>query len=66
MAICVGGEVHEIGMRVVVDFFEIAGWDTYQLGVNAPGESVLRNSVEHCADPLLISDWTSHGRDVTD
>lgn len=36
VACCVGGELHEIGMRMVADFFELEGWDTYYLGANTP------------------------------
>jgi len=36
VATCVGGELHEIGARMVADFFEIDGWETYFLGANTP------------------------------
>jgi methanogenic corrinoid protein MtbC1 len=52
---CVGGELHEIGARMVADFFEMDGWDTYFLGANMPMESVLRTLVEREADLLAIS-----------
>ena len=38
---CVQGELHEIGARMVTDFFEMSGWDTYYLGANMPVESLL-------------------------
>jgi methanogenic corrinoid protein MtbC1 len=38
---CVSGELHEIGIRMVTDFFEMAGWDTHFLGANTPAGSVL-------------------------
>ena len=31
---CAPGEIHELGMRMVADFFEMEGWDTYHLGAN--------------------------------
>ncbi len=31
---CASGELHEVGMRIVTDFFEMAGWETYYLGAN--------------------------------
>ncbi|MGC8603152.1 MAG: cobalamin B12-binding domain-containing protein, partial [Desulfomonilaceae bacterium] len=34
VAACVGGELHEIGVRMVADFFEMEGWDTYYMGAN--------------------------------
>lgn len=52
---CVGGELHEIGARMVADFFEMEGWDTYFLGANTPTESILRTVKERKADILAIS-----------
>jgi methanogenic corrinoid protein MtbC1 len=52
---CVGEELHEIGARMVADFFELDGWDTYYLGANVPTESVLRTLAERKADLLAIS-----------
>jgi len=55
VATCVGGELHEIGIRMVADFFEMAGWDTYYLGANTPTESVVRTVAEREADVLGVS-----------
>lgn len=52
---CVGGELHEIGARMVADFFEMDGWDTYFLGANTPTEGILRAVSERQADVLAIS-----------
>jgi methanogenic corrinoid protein MtbC1 len=41
-ATCVPGELHEMGARMVTDFFEMEGWDTYYLGANMPVEGVVR------------------------
>jgi MerR family transcriptional regulator, light-induced transcriptional regulator len=38
---CVSGELHEIGARMVTDFFEMDGWDTYYLGANMPVGGVI-------------------------
>jgi methanogenic corrinoid protein MtbC1 len=60
VAACVGGDLHEIGMRMVADFFEMAGWDTYYLGANTPLEGIVE-SVEHRrADALAISATMSY------
>lgn len=40
LAACVQGELHELGLRMVADFFEMAGWDTQYLGANTPPEGV--------------------------
>ncbi len=55
VACCVGGELHEIGARMVADFFEMSGWDTYFLGANTPSESILRTVIERQAHILAIS-----------
>jgi methanogenic corrinoid protein MtbC1 len=55
VATCVGGELHEIGARMVADFFEMAGWDTYFLGANTPPESILRIVDERRAHLLALS-----------
>ena len=52
---CVGGELHEIGARMVADFFEMDGWDTYFLGANTPIEGILRAVSERNAEVLAIS-----------
>lgn len=52
---CVGGELHEIGARMVADFFEMEGWDTYFLGANTPIEGVLRAIAERNAEVLAVS-----------
>jgi MerR family transcriptional regulator, light-induced transcriptional regulator len=67
VATCVGGELHEIGARMVADFFEMAGWDTYFLGANTPPESILRIVDERRAHLLALSaTMTFHISKVTD
>jgi MerR family transcriptional regulator, light-induced transcriptional regulator len=55
VATCVGDELHELGMRMVADFFEMGGWDTYFLGANTPAESVISAIVERKAKAVAIS-----------
>jgi methanogenic corrinoid protein MtbC1 len=55
VATCVGGELHEIGVRMVADLFEMAGWDSYYLGANTPVQGVLQALEERRADVLAIS-----------
>ncbi|WP_246337780.1 cobalamin-dependent protein [Azospirillum oleiclasticum] len=55
VATCVSGEMHEIGIRMVADFFEMAGWDTYYLGANAPAAAVVRAVRERNAAVLAVS-----------
>jgi methanogenic corrinoid protein MtbC1 len=65
VATCIGGELHELGVRMVADFFEMEGWDTYYLGANTPAESILQTLAERQADILGISATiTFHVSDV--
>jgi len=52
---CVGGDLHEIGVRMVTDFFEIEGWDTFYLGANTRIPGVLQQVAEHTPHILAIS-----------
>lgn len=55
VATCIASELHEIGVRMVADFFEMEGWDTFYLGANTPTDSILGALVERRADVLGIS-----------
>jgi methanogenic corrinoid protein MtbC1 len=55
IATCIGGELHEIGVRMVTDFFEMAGWDTYYLGANVPASTIVETIEQRKADILAIS-----------
>ena len=63
VATCVAGDLHEIGLRMVADFFEMEGWDTFYVGANAPAASVVQAVAERGADVLAVSATiTSHVR----
>jgi MerR family transcriptional regulator, light-induced transcriptional regulator len=65
VATCVAGELHEIGVRMVSDFFELEGWDTFYVGADAPTASLLETLSEREADVLAISaTMTPHVRAV--
>ncbi len=67
VATCVGGELHEMSVRMVADFFEMAGWDTYYLGANTPADSIVRTLEERRAHVLGISATiTFHVSEVAD
>ena len=51
----IGGELHEIGIRMVADFFEMKGWDTYYLGANAPSSTIIKAIEENQADLVGLS-----------
>lgn len=55
VAVCVGDELHEIGLRMICDFLEADGWDTYYMGANVPLDSVINAVREPVADILAIS-----------
>lgn len=55
VASCVGSELHEIGLRMVADFFELAGWDTRFFGGNMPVDQVVAALNDTRADLLAVS-----------
>jgi len=55
VATCVAGDLHELGVRMVADFFEMDGWDTHYLGANVPHTGVISTLIERRADVLAIS-----------
>jgi methanogenic corrinoid protein MtbC1 len=59
VAACVQGELHEFGLRMLADFFEMEGWDTLYLGANTPGESVI-SALEETGAELLAIGATMH------
>jgi methanogenic corrinoid protein MtbC1 len=67
VATCVGGDLHEIGPRMVADFFEMEGWDTFFLGGNTPTSGVLQQVAERAPQVLAISATMSfHAQAVAD
>jgi MerR family transcriptional regulator, light-induced transcriptional regulator len=52
---CACGELHEIGLRIVTDFFEIEGWDTYNLGANVPPSSLAEFVEQYRPDVVGLS-----------
>lgn len=52
---CVGGELHELGVRMVSDFMELSGWHTYYLGANTPINSIVEALVKERANVIGIS-----------
>lgn len=40
VGVCASGELHEIGLRMVSDFLEMEGWQTFYVGANVPAESI--------------------------
>jgi signal transduction histidine kinase len=55
VAACVSGDLHEVGARMVSDFFEMAGWNTCYLGANTPTPSLVQIVEARRADVLAVS-----------
>jgi methanogenic corrinoid protein MtbC1 len=55
VAAAVGGELHEIGARMVADFFEMDGWDVIYLGANMPSTDIVSVTRDRRADLLAVS-----------
>jgi methylmalonyl-CoA mutase cobalamin-binding domain/chain len=52
---CIGGDLHEIGIRMVADLFEMAGWDTFYLGADVPSASIIQTAIDRDAHVLAVS-----------
>lgn len=50
---CAAGDLHEMGLRIVADLFELEGWDSDYIGANTPGGDLL-NTIE-LAPPDVIA-----------
>jgi len=55
VAACIGGDLHEIGVRMVADFFEMDGWDTFYLGADVPSSSIVQTVIDRQAHALAVS-----------
>lgn len=52
---CVGSELHELGIRMVSDYLEMAGWDSHYLGSNVPHADLISAITEINPDCVMIS-----------
>jgi methanogenic corrinoid protein MtbC1 len=52
---CVPGEYHQIGPRIVADFFEIHGWHGFTLGANTPTAALINMIRERDPDVVGLS-----------
>ena len=51
----VGGELHELGIRMVADFFEMDGWDSRYYGANLPPAELAKAVAADKPDLLCLS-----------
>ena len=49
----VGGDLHEVGGRMVADLLELNGWDAIYLGASTPTEGIARMVTDH--DPQVVA-----------
>lgn len=52
---CVPHEYHQIGARMVADFFELHGWHGFSLGANTPAGGLLQMIAERDPDVVGFS-----------
>jgi methanogenic corrinoid protein MtbC1 len=48
-----GGELHEMGLRFVSDYFKLNGWEVIFFGANTPKNAIL-NEIEKL-DPAIVA-----------
>jgi methanogenic corrinoid protein MtbC1 len=51
----VSGELHDVGIRMVSDFLEMEGWETFCVGASVPPESLIQMVVDRRAHVLALS-----------
>jgi MerR family transcriptional regulator, light-induced transcriptional regulator len=55
VAMCAGGEMHEVGLRIICDLLELDGWTTDYLGANVPPAAAVQLCIDRRANILLVS-----------
>ncbi len=55
LAAAIGNELHEIGLRMIVDIFEYEGYQTQYLGGNLPGDAMVEQTKNFAPDLILLS-----------
>ena len=54
-AVTANAEQHNIGLKMVTDFFELRGWNTFFLGTNTPSTSIVQTINKYKIDIMTIS-----------
>lgn len=52
---CVAGNIHDIGIRAISDFFEMAGWRAINLGPDLPHDEIARSARCFDADVVVLA-----------
>lgn len=55
LAACAEEERHQMGLRMLCDLLELAGWETTYLGASVPIESLVDLVLKHKPDAVAIS-----------
>ena len=55
LSAAIGTELHEIGIRMVTDFFELDGFQTHYLGSNMPPDDMVRFALSFEPDLICLS-----------
>jgi methanogenic corrinoid protein MtbC1 len=55
VAACAAGELHEIGVRMIADLFEMDGWETTYVGASTPAPALVRLLCDTQPDVLALS-----------
>jgi methanogenic corrinoid protein MtbC1 len=60
MVVCVHGELHDLGARMVADFFDMAGWESYFCGADTPHADIVQTLAKRATGVLAISATMGH------
>lgn len=55
LSLCAPGEIHDTGLRMVADAFQMDGWTSYDLGANVPLNSLRTTLFRTQPDVVLVS-----------
>ncbi len=55
LALSVSGDLHELGIRMVADLFELAGWRSNYLGADVPADEVPDAAITFASDLIAVS-----------
>jgi len=60
LSFSIGGELHNIGIKMVSNLLEMDGWNTYFFGTNVPSQSLIKAIDYYNADIIAISSTMSY------
>lgn len=55
-------ESHDLGLRMIADRFDIAGWTTYFLGADTPADQLIAAARALVVDAVVLSSGTHYHR----